>query len=510
MPDLPQKPSSVRRVCILGGGSAGWMTAAALSNALRQTEVTLVESDEIGTVGVGEATIPPIKRFNHSLGIAEEEFVAATSGSFKLGIEFVGWGAEGERYLHPFGTHGAEFDTVPLHQFWLREHAEGRAEPFDRYSVAYAMAKRSRFERPIPDRRRIQSTYDYAYHFDAGLYARFLRSYAEERGVRRLEGRMASTDRDGEGGTLTAIVLDDGRRVEADFFVDCSGFRALLIGEAVGVPYEDWSAWLPCDRAVAVPCETGGDGFTPYTRSTARRAGWQWRIPLQHRTGNGHVYCSAQMSEDEAAAALLGSLDGPALAEPRPLRFTTGRRRRFWDRNVVAIGLAAGFMEPLESTSLHLVQTAITRLLALWPERAADPLRAEEFDRLTGQEYAFIRDFLILHYKANRREEPFWRACAAMEVPDGLAYKMRHFEASGRLVAEGFELFQNASWLAVYLGQGVVPRAYDPIVDQRTGVDAARILASLPRVAAEAAEAMPAHADYVARRCPAARPRAAA
>lgn len=493
---------SIRRVAIVGGGSAGWMAAAALANALRGgCRVELVESEEIGIVGVGEATIPPIKFFNQSLGLAENDFVAQTQGSFKLGIRFVDWARRGHTYFHPFGTFGAEFDSVPLHQYWLRERALGDATPLDDHSMAWGAASRGRFERPVPDRRRIQSTYDYAYHFDAGLYGRYLRTYAEARGVVRSEGKVVDVRLRAADGHVEALRLADGREVAADLFVDCSGFRGLLIEQALATGYEDWTRWLPCDRAVAVPCAQGGD-FAPCTRSTAREAGWQWRIPLQHRIGNGYVYSRACLSDDEAAETLVANLDGAALAEPRLLRFTTGRRRSFWNRNVVALGLAAGFMEPLESTSLHLVQTGITRLLALWPDLDFDPLAIAEYNRITVEEYERIRDFLILHYKLTERtDSELWRACAGMEVPESLQYKIDHFRSRGRLVAEGLELFQNASWLAVHVGQLNWPDRYDPLVDERRGIDAPRMLAGIRRVIVEAAEAMPDHRAFIDRHC---------
>jgi tryptophan halogenase len=490
---------SIERVAIVGGGSAGWMTAAMLAHTLRgKCRVELVESEEIGIVGVGEATIPPIRRFNQMLGIDEIEFLRATHGSFKLGIDFVGWGRADHRYFHPFGSFGVEFDGVMFHQFWLREHRLGRAGPLDEYSMAYAMASRGRFQPPNPDPRQIQSSFDYAYHFDAGLYGQFLRRYSEGREVVRTEGIVANVARDGESGRITSLTLADGRTIEADLFIDCSGFRGLLIGQAMGVGYQDWTNWLPCDRAVAVPCAPGG-ALTPYTRSTAHAAGWQWRIPLQHRVGNGHVYSSRHISDDEAAAVLLANLDGEPLADPRPLRFTTGRREAFWDKNCIALGLAAGFMEPLESTSLHLVQAGVTRLLALWPDRDFDPLLAEEFNRITGEEYDRIRDFLVLHYHLNRRDEPLWRECAEMTLPGDLAYRIAHFRNSGRMVSPGIELFQNASWLAVHIGQLNMPERYDPLVDARDTAVAAERVESIRQLAARAAEAMPTHATYLSR-----------
>ncbi len=499
---MSRKTGPLESIVIVGGGSAGWMTAAALSDALgRACAITVIESEAIGTVGVGEATIPPIRFFNHRLGIDEATFVQETSGSYKLGIEFVDWCQIGRRYFHPFGQHGAEFDIVPFYHFWMREFLAGRVKgQIDDYSMAFAMAKAGKFSHPLKDRRQIQSTFDYAYHFDAGLYAQFLRRYSEARGVTRIEGRIASVERDGETGIITALALDDSRIVEGEFFVDCSGFRGLLIEEALQAGYDDWRQWLPCDRAVAVPCAKVGD-MTPYTRSTAKAAGWQWRIPLQHRTGNGYVHCSEHISEDEATSVLLGSLDGVARGEPRILRFTTGKRRAYWKKNCVAIGLSAGFMEPLESTSLHLIQYGVLRLIALLPDKEMSPLLAAEYNAQTTAEYERIRDFLILHYKATERDDsPLWRYCATMSIPDSLRYKIDHFRNYGILVSDERELFNNPSWIAVYLGQNVFPLRAPALAEMRATPVKDRFEA-IAKAMKEAVSAMPSHESFVATHC---------
>jgi tryptophan halogenase len=500
---LADQFSPLRKIAIIGGGSAGWMTAAALVDAVGSScEIVVVESEAIGTVGVGEATIPPIRNFNQRLGIDEATFVKETAGSYKLGIQFVDWARKGHSYFHPFGQYGAEFDKVPFYHYWMRESLAGRVvDPIDEFSMCWAMAKAGKFAHPEPDRRKIQSTFDYAYHFDAGLYAAFLRRFAEARGVKRVEGKVIDVGQDPESGFITGVTLDSGDQIAGEFFIDCSGFRGLLIEGTLKAGYENWQHWLPCDRAVAVPCAKQSE-ITPYTRSTAKPAGWQWRIPLQHRTGNGYVHCSDFISEDEATGTLMGSLDGKPEAEPRMLRFVTGRRRKFWDKNCVAIGLSAGFMEPLESTSLHLIQYGILRLIALLPDAEMSPLLAEEYNRQTVVEYERIRDFLILHYKANEREDSeLWRYCSAMEIPDSLQYKIDHFRNYGLLVADERELFNNPSWIAVYLGQGIVPRRAPALADMRDQVPIADRMQAIRSAMSGAVDQMSAHADFLNRHC---------
>ena len=489
----------INEIVIAGGGSAGWMTAAALSRFLeRGYRITLVESEAIGTVGVGEATIPQIHRFNAGLGIDEAEFLAATHGTIKLGIEFVNWTRPDDRYMHSFGTVGRGLGLVPFHHYWAKARAAGQAEDYGQYSFNEVAARAGRFAksdgRPsaIPD-------LTYAYHFDAGMYAAMLRRFAEARGVVRIEGAIGSVEKDGESGNVTALVMDDGRRVEGQLFIDCTGFRGLLIGGAMGSAYHDWSNFLPCDRALAVPCERS-DAFRPYTQSIARAAGWQWRIPLQHRTGNGHVYCSSFTSDDDAAAVLMANLDGAALAEPRPLRFTAGRRDRFWAGNVVALGLAAGFMEPLESTSIHLVQSGIARLLTYFPGNGIAPEARDQFNRLSVFEWESIRDFLVFHYRANARAgDPFWDACRAMPIPDTLAERIALFEATGRIHREHEELFTEEAWAQVMIGQGIVPRAWHPLADLLPGDDLAAFLATVRDGCRRKTAALPTHDEYLGR-----------
>lgn len=491
---------NIRRIIIVGGGTAGWMTAAALSNALQQgCDISLIESEEIGTVGVGEATIPPIKVFNQSLGIDENDFVKFTQGSFKLGIEFVNWGKLNHRYFHPFGSYGRQFDVVNFHHYWQDAYQKGEVSSLENYCMAWAAAKTGRFAPPSSDPRNVLSTYEYAYHFDAGLYAKFLRQYSEQRKVKRIEGKVVEVKQATDSGFVQSVTLENGASYEADLFIDCSGFRGLLIEGALKTGYEDWSHWLPCDSAWAVPCAT--KEFTPYTRSTAHTAGWQWRIPLQHRTGNGHVYSSQYMDDAEACDLLLKNLDSPALADPRQLRFKTGRRKQFWNKNVVAIGLSSGFLEPLESTSIHLIQAGIAKLLALFPDRDFDPMVTEEYNRIAVHEIENIRDFLILHYRLTERDDSeMWRYCANMMIPDSLNYKIEHFKRYGRLIRDDKDLFGNASWLAVHVGQFNLPQQNDPLMNYRQK-DGVGWLDKLNTAMTAAAERLPTHQQYIDRYC---------
>ncbi len=493
----------IRNIVIVGGGTAGWMAAAAMARLRGNgiTTVTLVESDEIGIVGVGEATIPPIKTFNAMLGIDEHDFLAKTQGSFKLGIEFVGWSREGEKYLHPFGAYGTDIDGIKFHQLWLRLNKMGMPQPIGAFNLSTVAAQHARYTKPDMNRTSVLSQLDNAYHFDAGLYARYLRSFAEERGVIRREGKITHATQRGEDGFIDAVVLEDSTRIAGDLFIDCSGFTGLLIEQALHTGYEDWTHYLPCDRALAVPSQRT-EPLLPYTRSTAKAAGWQWRIPLQHRTGNGYVYCSEYLSDDEAAATLLAGLDGQPLADPRMLKFATGRRKKAWNKNVIALGLASGFMEPLESTSIHLVQAGISKLFALFPSMNFAAHERDEYNRLTAIQWEQIRDFLILHYKANNRVgQPFWERCAAMPIPESLRRKMDLFAGNGRLFRYEDELFSDASWTAVMMGQGLMPTAYDPLADTVDPTQVAHMFGRMADVFEKTAQQMPAHGDYIRQNC---------
>ena len=478
---LEQAPEEHVRVLIVGGGTAGWMSAAALSALLpaRQVSITLVESEEIGTVGVGEATVPHIRYFNQRLGFDEADFMRRTKATFKLGIEFRDWARIGDSYIHPFGAFGTDIDNIPFHQHWLRAHLAGTGGALEEYSLPIIAARANRFAPPVEDPRSPLSTYSYAYQFDAALYAAYLRQYAERNGVQRIEGRIVDQRQNGESGFIESISLADGRMLEADLFVDCSGFRGLLIGQTPDDDFEDWSRWLPCDRAYAVQCDDTGP-LTPYTRATAHDAGWFWRIPLQHRVGNGLVFSSEFMTLDDARNALLGQIESEPLTEPRLLRFKAGKRQLQWNRNVVTIGLSCGFLEPLESTSIHLIQLAIGYLVDLFPEPDVDPVNAAEFNRIMTLEFERIRDFLILHYHATERDDtPFWDFCRTMPIPDSLRERIELFRQRGVISNYREGMFLDASWYAVMFGQNVIPQYYDPRCDRLSDEELIRDLTAI-------------------------------
>ncbi len=500
----------IRDIVIVGGGTAGWMTAAAFAQTLARSlgaggSIRLVESDEIGIIGVGEATIPNIIEFNRAVGIPEDEFMRATRATFKLGIEFVNWGAVGDRYIHGFGTTGQRTGALPFHHFWLRQRKAGHAAPLGAYSLNVVAAEQARFAHGRPDMPGSPlADLAHAYHFDAGLYARYLRSFSEQRGVQRIEGRIAQVEQTADGdraGHIAAVVLEDGTRIAGDFFIDCSGMRGLLLQQALEAGYEDWSHWLPCDRAIAVPCASV-QPLTPYTRSTAHAAGWQWRIPLQHRIGNGHVYSSRFMDKEEAERILLGNLDGAQLAEPRHLSFRTGRAKRFWIKNCVGVGLSSGFLEPLESTSIHLIHMAIARILDFFPRAGFDDSDIDSYNELTALEFEKIRDFLILHYKLTTRDDSaFWSHCREMQVPASLQRRMALFQSNGRVFRDGAELFVENSWLQVMVGQGLEPRAYHPFADLLPEDEVQAFLDNVKDVVSRCAAALPGHADFIERYC---------
>lgn len=502
---------NITSVVIVGGGTAGWMTAAALSKVLEgKVKVTLVESEQISSVGVGESTIPMIRLFNKVLGIDEDEFLRATQGTFKLGIEFRDWGKLGDNYMHGFGIFGQDLATLPFYQYWLRMHQAGQAPDIERYSINRMAARQNKFMRA--DRSRGNSPLGdivHAFHIDAGLYARYLRTYSEARGVTRVEGKVIDTLLRAADGHVEAVRMENGALVGGQLFIDCTGFRALLIEQALHTGFEDWSHWLPCNRAWAVPCESGAE-LAPYTRATARPAGWQWRIGLQHRTGNGHVYASDFISDEAAATILMESLEGPALAEPKLLRFEAGKRKQVWHKNVVAVGLSSGFLEPLESTSIHLIQSTIARLINFFPDRGFSAPDIAEFNRQSDFEVERIRDFLILHYHATTRDDSaFWDYCRTMQIPDTLRQKIELYQARGRIVRVDNELFSEVGWLQVLHGQGIQAGGHHPLADLLDESEVGDYLGDISRVIGECVAHMPSQADFIAQHCAAPQPRKA-
>ena len=502
MTSSAQAPRPVRPVAIIGGGTAGWIAAAALSKLMGRTlDIRLIESESIGTVGVGEATIPQIRRLNGVLGLDEAEFIRETKGTFKLGIEFNNWGHLGESYLHTFGDAGINLQSVPFHHYYLR-HAQNKAQGAESaslwdYSLHHRAAYAHKFA-PVPRVGQTSMTgLAYAYHFDAGAYARYLRKLSEAMGVTRTEGLVTDVTLDAESGHVASVTLESGETVIADLFIDCTGFRALLIGKALGVDWQDWAHWLPMNRAVTVGCDRT-EPLLPYTKATAHAAGWQWRIPLQHRTGNGHVFCADFISEDDATQTLLDNLDAKPAGEPRLLKFATGRRERLWHKNVVSLGLASGFLEPLESTSIHLIQSNISRLIELFPDTSFAEATIDEYNRVVCKEYDLIRDFLILHYaRTDRDDTEFWRSRRAMDLPDSLTHKMALFEADAHLFRDADDLFRESSWVQVMLGQGMRPKSYHRRADALSDAQLSQFMGDMQQLIKQTVDPLPSHADFV-------------
>ncbi len=494
------KNSRINKIVIVGGGSAGWMAAAALSRYLstEHYQISLVESDQIGIVGVGEATIPGIREFNQKLGIDEAEFMRATHATFKLGIEFNDWTAKGDSYIHPFSYFGHDMNGVSFHDYWVKAHKNGDTTPLSAYAPGYMAAIEHKFTYPNQDPKSLLSRYFYAFHFDATLYGQYLRGFAEKAGVQRVEGKVVDVALD-EKGFIEHVQLESGQQVAGDLFIDCSGFRGLLIEQALHSGYQDFSHWLPCDRAVAVQTESVEDPI-PFTQSNAQDAGWQWRIPLQNRVGNGYVFCSQYISDDEAIDCLLQNVKGKVLTEPRVLRFVTGRRNQFWQKNCVAVGLSSGFLEPLESTSIHLIQTSIMKLINMFPDQNFHQADIDEYNRQMAAQFDQVKNFLILHYKTTQRTDtPFWRYCKNMSIPDELAYRIDLFEQTGQIARCDQEIFVHENWMAVLFGQKLTPQYYHPKVDCLPDDQLKMILQQMKQAVANTVAAMPTHMETIHR-----------
>jgi tryptophan halogenase len=493
----------IKDIVIVGGGGAGWMTAAALSTLLRfkNINIRLIESSQIANVGVGEATIPQLRLFNELLGLDEDDFVRKTHATFKHGIEFVNWKELGHAYMHPFGSLGLNFEGVEFHQYWLKMNQLGKADDLQAYSFNSTAAKAGKMMRSIQANNSPLANINYAFHFDAGLYVKFLKELAEEKGVQHTDAKITHVNLRDKDGFIESVTLDTGEVVKGQLFIDCSGFRGLLIEEALQTGYEDWSHWLPCDRAVAVPSESIEEPV-PYTRSTAHTAGWQWRIPLQSRVGNGHVYSSKFMSDEEAEKILLDNIDGKPLQDPRVIKFKTGMRKKFWNKNCVAIGLASGFIEPLESTAIHLVQTGISRLMSLFPTLAFDQQDIDTYNRQSALDMERIRDFIILHYKVTERDDSaFWNYVRTMPIPEYLQNKIDLFKANGRIFREDEELFNQTSWLSVMVGQGLMPKGYHPMVDMLDEMQIQQRMNNVKDVIGKSVDYMPSQAQFIAENC---------
>jgi tryptophan halogenase len=496
----------IPKVVIVGGGSAGWMAAAALSGLLgrRIGEIVLIESSEIGTVGVGEATLPTLRAFNATLGLDEVDFIKKTQATFKLGIEFKDWAGPGRTFFHGFGDFGPALRGVSPHQLWLKLRTHDDTDSYSRHSIASMAAAFGRFAPPVPDRDSILASYSYAFHFDAALYGAYLRGHAQRRGVKTRDARIVDVRLRAQDGFIESLVLNQGDPVKGDLFIDCSGFSGLLIEKTLNAGFEDWSHWLPCNRALAVPCASAAE-LTPFTRSTAKEAGWVWRIPLQHRIGNGYVFSSHHVSDEAARHTLLKTLDGEPLAEPKLLKFTAGRRRETWKKNCVALGLAGGFLEPLESTSIHLVESGIGRLVELFPDQSFEPKLAQEYNRLMQQSYESIRDFIILHYRACHQAGDLWQHSRTMAIPETLHHQMELFKARGVVALHDSESFAEPSWVSLYFGLGLIPRRHDPMADLIEEGALRQEMDRRVRLVAGAAQSLPTHAEFIERFCKAAR-----
>jgi tryptophan halogenase len=490
----------IKKVVIVGGGTAGWISATLLKKVVGVAiDVELVESEGIGTVGVGEATIPPIRLLNNVLGINEAEFLTKTKGTIKLGIHFENWRVQGESYFHSFGAAGKSMAFCHFHHFWQRAQSLGMQTSLWDYDLNYLAAMQGKFAH-INSKDSILEL-PYAYHFDAGLYAKFLREVSERIGVVRTEGLIEHVEQDKDSGFIQALVLKSGQKIEGDLFIDCSGFKGLLIQQELGTGFDDWSHWLPCDRAIAIPSKSHAHTL-PYTRSIAHKAGWQWRIPLQHRNGNGLVYSSHYYSQDQALELLISNLESDPLADPNFIQFKTGRRRQQWARNVVAVGLSSGFLEPLESTSIHLIQSAVVRLIHLFPHHGIQAADVNEYNRQSQVEMEQIRDFIILHYHVNERTDShFWRDLRNMAIPDSLAHKIELFAATGRLFREQNDLFLESSWLQVLLGQGIVPKDYHPIANTVAKEKLFEMLNNIQQIKNEPISKLPSHDEFLRAYC---------
>jgi tryptophan 7-halogenase len=488
----------IRNIAIVGGGTAGWMAAAALAKSLggMGIHIRLIESAQIGSVGVGEATIPPIMDFIRQLGIAEDDLVRGVKATYKLGIGYRDWTRPGHFYFHPFGPTGPGIGTIPFQAYWLKMFLAGNAAPLEDYSIQARAAIEGRFTRPVHAPNTPLNKIAYALHFDAASFARYLRGFAEARGVQRIEGEVRGVTLQLRNGFVESIKLDTGESIVADLFIDCTGFRGLLIEEALEAGYEDWSRWLPCDRALVVHSEPAA-APAPYTLVTAREAGWQWRIPLQHRNGNGYVYSSAFIDGGSAETTLLKSLEGRLLGPPMALRFTPGRRRKTWSKNVVALGLSAGFLEPLEATGIYLIQRGIAMLLRFFPDRDFATADTDRYNRVLELEFDRVRDFLLMHYTQTERSGAFWEHCRSMPLTDTLLEKIELFRSHGRILREEAELFPVMSWLSVMIGQNIRPRRYDPLVDSLDPNKIQSRLQELRTGIERCVAAMPSHWDFI-------------